>query len=145
MASYVRQRAPGWYWVVALVIALWGAIGCFACYVQLSMGEAELSALDPYDRRLYAGLPGWYDWVYAIAVGTALAGGIALLVKRALAQILFMISAAAVVIQFGYMFLFTDILMVRGIMSALFPIAILVAAIAALWFSHYATRHGWIH
>ena len=144
MAAYVRQRPPSWFWLAAGVIALWGAIGCIACYMQVTADAASLAALPAYDRALHQAMPAWYNWVYAVAVGSGLLGGIALLMRKQVAKPLFVVSLIAVVVQFGYIFATTDLLAVKGASAALFPLFILIVAVVQIWFADYARQRGWV-
>src|SRR3546814_7111815 len=86
-----------------------------------------------YDRQLYAGLPGWYNGVYAIAVGAGLLGSFALLARSAMARWLFVLSLIAIIVIFGYLFLATDVIAVKGAAATLpFPILIALIAIFAI-------------
>ncbi len=79
MALNQRLAPPAWFWIVSVLLLLWGAIGCFACIQQFRLGAEAWG--DPanadYNRALYASLPGWYDYVYALAVGAGFAGAAA--------------------------------------------------------------------
>jgi hypothetical protein len=140
-----RTRVPAWFWVLAILIVLWGAAGCFACLQQVRLGAEAMGPASAYDRALYARLPAWYNPVYAVATGAGLLGGIALLARRGVARVLFIVSLAAVIVQFGYLFVATDIIAVRGA-GTVVPFPVLIAAIAAaeVWFATLARRRGWI-
>src|SRR3546814_15904207 len=98
-----------------------------------------------YDRQLYAGLPGWYNGVYAIAVGAGLLGSFALLARSAMARWLFVLSLIAIIVTFGYLFLATDVIAVKGAAATLqFPILLALIAIFAVWFQAYPERTGWL-
>src|SRR3546814_2911225 len=89
-----------------------------------------------YYRQLYAALPGWYNGVYAIAVGAGLLGSFALLARSAMARWLFVLSLIAIIVIFGYLFLATDVIAVKGAAATLpFPILIALIAIFAIWFT----------
>src|SRR3546814_19954783 len=91
-------------WVAILLT--WGnAFGCYAWYLQWTLGADAMGPATQYDRQLYAALPGWYNGVYAIAVGAGLLGSFALLTRSAMARWLFMLSLIHIIVIFGYLFL----------------------------------------
>lgn len=144
MATF-RKSPPLWYWLVAGLLTLWDAVGCYMCYLQSTKGADWMPDATDYDRQLLASMPGWYNWCYAIAVGAGLLGGIALLARRRLAKPLFVVSLIAVIIQFAYVLLATDLIAVKGFATAAgFPIFITVLAVFAVWFAHRADKRGWI-
>ena len=146
MATYLRQRPPGWFIAVAVILVLWGLLGCYAFYMHVTLGAAMDPAATDWDRSYYAALPGWFTPVYAAAVGGGLLGAIALLFRSKLALPLFVISLVAVIVQFGYVFFGTDILAHKGA-AATVPFPLFIAAVAAfqIWLAQLARRRGWIY
>lgn len=143
--SDLRQRAPAWFWIVAVLITVWGAIGVFAFYWDVTLSEAALAAMSDYDRALHASRPDWFPLVYGAATWGGLLGGVALLARRAIAWLPFAVSLVAVVFQFGYIFAVTDLIAVKGAAATVpFPVAIAVIAAFQLWFTGRATRRGWL-
>ncbi|ATY34795.1 hypothetical protein CVN68_20855 [Sphingomonas psychrotolerans] len=141
----MRHKPAGWFVVVAVLLVLWGLLGCVAFYMHVKFGPAMDPAATDWDRAYYAALPGWFTPVYAAAVGAGLLGAIALLLRSKLAQPLFLISLIAVIVQFGYVFLATDLLAHKGA-AATVPFPSFIAAVAAfqIWLANLARHRGWI-
>jgi hypothetical protein len=144
MASSFERKPPIWYWIVAGLLLFWGLGGVYACYMQFTMGADAMGEPTAYDRELYATLPAWYNWVYAVAVGTGALGAAALLARKAIAKPLYVVSAIAIVVQFGWLFATTDIIARKGMATAVFPLWILILALFAIWLSDRAIKRGWI-
>lgn len=144
MATEVKP--PASFWIVALLLLAWEAIGVYFCVDQIWRGAASaMWEQDAYHQALYQSLPRWYNWVYAIATFGGLLGGVALLLRERRAAILFWISLIALVAQFGYSFTATDIIAHEGAGKVVpFPVVIAVIGIFAIWFSGVATKKGWI-
>lgn len=138
------SRAPWWYRIVVAMLLLWGALGCWACFTQLTQGADAMAAASDYDRALFDRLPLWYRLDYAIATGTMLLGAVALLLRSRHAVALLTVSLVAVMIQFGWMFAMTDIIAVKGPYVLYFPLLILAFGALALHLAHLARRRGWI-
>jgi hypothetical protein len=140
----ISRRAPLWFWVIAILLTLWGAVGCYACFMQINYGPEAMERVTKYDRALYASLPVWYNYCYALAVGAGLLGGASLLIRSAWAGLAFFVSLIAAVVQFGYLFAATDIILAKGAATVLpFPIFIVVVAVLSVWFAVYAYRQNW--
>lgn len=135
---------PLWFRAVVIALVLWGAMGVFACIQQFRLGAEAMGPASDYDRTLYAGLPIWYNAVYAVATGCGLLGGLALLTRSVLAVPLLAISLAAIVVQFGWLFATTDIIAVKGAWTTYFPLFITAVGVFALWLARLARRRGWI-
>jgi hypothetical protein len=140
-----KSTVPAWYWAVAVIALLWEAMGCFAYLGQMTMTPAQMAALPPAERDLWMAMPAWLSGVYAVAVWVGLSGALGLLLKRRWARICFIVSLAAVLIQFGWTFAATPILTTIGPVAVGFPLLIIVVAAVLVWFSTMAVRRNWLH
>lgn len=138
------MKRPIWFVAVALLLLAWEAMGVFACIQQFRLGADAMGPASQYDRDLFARLPIWYNAIYAVAVGTGLLGGIALLFGTVLAIPLFAISLIAVVIQFGWLFATTDIIAAKGAWVTYFPLVIVAIGVFSLWLARFARARRWI-
>ena len=140
MASRVAR--PGWLLALSIVLLLWGLIGGLACFMQVVMGSVPGAA--PEDLALIRAMPLWFNLVYCVATLAAILGALALLLRSRQALLWFGISAVAVVVQFGYVFLATDTLARKGAGAAGFPLVIFVVSLFEIWLAIHATRRGWL-
>jgi hypothetical protein len=141
----IENKAPVWFWVVASLLVLWEAMGCYACGMQIKLGAAAMGPVDDWSLKYYAALPVWYNWVYAVATFGGLLGGLALLLRYKRASILFWVSFVAIIAMFGYAFAATDLIAHKGLNRVL-PFPLFIAAIGAfsIWFAGFATRKDWV-
>ena len=138
-------EVPIWFWPVAVALLIWNLIGCYFCLQQFRFGAEAMKPTTDYDRALYARLPGWYDYCYALAVGAGALGGVLLLLRNAGALWLFVVSLVALVIEFGYLFTATDVIAKKGFGRVVpFPAFIAVISVLAIWFACCAKGRGWI-
>jgi hypothetical protein len=145
MASYVRQKPPSWFVIVAVLLILWGVAGCTSLYLHIAVGPAMDPKASDWDRAYYAALPAWFVLIYAVAVGGGLLGSLALLTRSKMAMPLYILSLIAVVVQFGYVFGLTDLIAHKGAaMTVPFPLVIAAIAVFQIWFAKRAERRGWI-
>ncbi|NIJ19453.1 hypothetical protein FHS95_001122 [Sphingomonas naasensis] len=145
MATWIRQRPTGWFTLIAVLLVAWGLLGCLSLYLHIAYGPDIDPAATDWDRAFYAALPAWLNAVYAVAVGTGLLGSIALLMRSRLARPLYLVSLIAVIVQFGTLFLTTDLIAHKGVVVATgFPIFIALMAVFQIWFAGYAQRRGWL-
>jgi hypothetical protein len=137
---------PRWYWLAASLALLWMLFGVFALAMDAMMDEAAMAQLSEGQRQLYAERPQWLFVVYAVAIGSGLAGAIGLLLRRAWAVPALMLSLLAVLVQFGYIFGVMDaIARLGGAAAAVpFPLTIIVAGMLALWLGLHARGRGWL-
>lgn len=116
--------------IIGVILLLWGLIGIAAFTLQYSMDLDTLARTDPAGARAFALMPAWVWIVYAIAVATGTLGAIALLLRKAIAAFLFLISLVCVIVQFGFTFLGTDLLADKGWAVAIpFPAFVIAVAL----------------
>ena len=140
-----RLKPPVWFWGVAIVILLWGGMGVFAFYADRTMSAAAVAQLSDYDRAFRMHQPGWEVWAYGIAVWSGLIGAIALLARSRYAHPVFVVSLVAIVVLFGWIFVATDMIAVKGPFQAMaFPIFVAAAAVFQIFFSDHARKREWV-
>jgi hypothetical protein len=140
----MTKRAPTWLTIVAVLLVLWGLMGCASFWMHLSFAD-RLDTAPAADRQLYASLPQWLNIVYATGVGTGLLGSVALLAKSRWAVPLYAVSLVAVIVQFGWTFAMTEIIALKGAAATIpFPVIIVAIAVAQVWLSRRALARGWI-
>ena len=126
MAAYIRQRPASWFWLVGIAITIWGVAGCAAWIAARSgLGLAPSSP------------PGI---AFALAAGSVLGGGIALLNKKLIAQALFCVALLAAAGELAWLFAGRGVPMDQGMLAAV----VFAAAAGLIWFAGYSRRHGWI-
>lgn len=141
----LRSKPPAWFWVVVVVLLLWGVMGVVGFYLDLNASPAERARMDSYDQSLYANRPAWFIWCYGLAVWSGLIGSALLLARKAAARPIYIVSLIAVVVMFGWMFVATDIVAHKGLLTAAgFPVVIALLAVAEIWLANHARRRGWI-
>ena len=140
-----ETKPPVWFWVVAILLLLWEAMGCYACGLQIKLGAAAMGPVDAWSLKYYAALPIWYNWIYGVATFGGLLGGLALLLRNRRASTLFWISFVAIIVMFGYAFAATDLIAHKGLGNVLpFPLFIAAVGAVSIWFTGFAVRKSWV-
>jgi len=135
---------PIWYWFVAGVLTLWNAIGCFACYSQLTIAPEKLAKLPADQRDAWSAMPAFAKLAYVVAVVAGLAGAVLLLLQNALALPLSILSLAGIVVQFGWFYLGYGGWARHGAKGAIFPAFIALVGIGQIAFACCAKAQGWL-
>lgn len=140
-----RAAVPLWYWILAVALLLWGAMGIYSFYTELTTSYDQLAAsMGKAEADAIANMPQWLWWVFGAAVWSGAFGSLALLLRSAWARPLYLISLVSVVVQFGYTFLMTSFPEAVGAHSAIFPGIIILVAGFELWFANWAKNKRWI-
>jgi hypothetical protein len=143
MDATIPVKPPRWFWIVAGVAVAWMLLGVLGWFMDLLADEQTVAGLSDAQRQVYAERPHWVFFLYGVAVFTGLAGAIGLLFRQRWSTMVLGISLAAVIVQFGYLFLATDMLRLLGAGSMVFPLLIFLIGSLLLWLSIHAKKRGW--
>ncbi len=135
---------PRWAIAVSVLLLLWGLMGVWSFYSEMTITPEAAATMPPEQRALWDSMPGWLWADFAIAVFAGLGGAIALLMKRAIAEQVYLISLIAVVIQFGYIFLVMPVVQTIGASAIPFPAVIIIVAAISYWLARNWKAKGWI-
>ncbi|HKY83105.1 MAG TPA: sugar transporter [Sphingobium sp.] len=128
--------------IIAMILLIWNLIGVAAFILHYTADLAALARQDPYTARIFSQMPAWAWIAYAVAVGAGTLGAILLLMRKAAAVVLFLLSVVAVLLQFSYSFLGTDMLAVKGPSTMIFPAIILAIAVAQMLYARNLAAKG---
>ena len=128
---------------VAVLFFLWTLAGLAAFAMQWTQDLTELAKTDPYQAETFAKMPAWAWAVYGVAVVTGAIGALLLILRNKLAVTFSGIEVIAVIVQFGYTIGMTDLIAVRGIVTAAaFPAVIILLAILQFLYARWMAARG---
>lgn len=136
------MKSPRFFVTIGILLLLWNLMGVAAFVMQYTADLTVLARTDPTTAKAFAAMPGWVWGAYGVAVGAGTLGAMLLLMKKAVAATLFLVSLIAVIVQFGYTFLGTDLLAIKGATSAAFPALIIIVAIVQLLYARSLVARG---
>lgn len=113
-------------------------------YGNVTMSPEAMAALPDGHRELVETFPTWKYVVFAIAVVTGTLGSIALLLRKSWAVPVFLISLAAVIVQFGHSMLMTNAVEVMGTSFVVMSVVILIIAAFLYYYSKQCMAKGWL-
>ena len=135
---------PAWFqWVTYLAIA-WNLIGVLQFYAHISITPEQVAKLPIAQQELIASMPDWVNIAFAVAVFFGLFGSIALLMKKALALHLFLVSLLGVIVQNYYSFFMSNAIEVMGPAAIAVPASVFVIGVLLIVLSLKAKSQSWI-
>lgn len=138
-------KPPTWYWVVAVILTLWMAVGIAGFAVHLTMDYATAPGLSEAQRQLYTMSPAWLDVVYGLATVTGILGAVGLLMRKAWSAPALVTSLVFVIVQFGYWLVGLPSIELLGAAAAVtMPVVIVLMGAFAVWFARNTKGRGWI-
>ncbi|MDG2194165.1 MAG: hypothetical protein P8K77_04815 [Polaribacter sp.] len=133
------------FWIISVIALIWNAMGANAYIQQAYNTESYQAMYTPEQIEIANNVPAWVTAMFAIAVFGATLGSIFLLLRKKIANSIFVISFLAVAIQMSYVFLLGGMgEEYYGAGGMIMPIMIIVIAIFLVWYSKKATTKGWL-
>jgi hypothetical protein len=139
-----NTNPPVWFTIVAVLALIWNAFGVMAYIMQVTMTPEALATLPVAEQALYTNLPAWYTGAFAIAVFGGALASLALVLKKGVAYLLFMISFAGILVQMVYSFFLSRALEVYGPGGLAMPVMVLLFGVVLIQLSRSAKIKGWI-
>ncbi|MEQ3661668.1 MAG: hypothetical protein ABNG98_03800 [Flavobacterium sp.] len=132
------------FWVISIIALVWNALGVNQYIQQAYMTDAFKAMYNEEQLEMITSSPSWVTAVFAIAVFGGIFGSIALLLRKKIARILFIISLIGILAQMYHNLFVIDSVALFGSEAVIMPIMILVFAVFLLWYSKFADKKNWL-
>lgn len=130
-----RRRTPLHLWVVGIMALLWNAVGAFDYVATQLRLESYTGQFTQEQLAYFDAIPAWAVAAWAIAVWFALFGSVALLLRRRVAYMLFLVSLVAMLVSTLNTFLLSDGAAIMGSGGVIFSGMIVAIGVLLLWYS----------
>lgn len=131
------------YWISGAAL-VWNLLGVMAYVGQVTMSPETLAAMPEVERTLYENTPSWVTSAFALAVNAGAIGCLLLVLRKALAVPVLILSLAAVLVQMFHNFFLSDAVEVMGAPAIVGPAFVIVIGIYLVWFANDAKGKGWL-
>lgn len=130
-------KTPWHLWLVGLFAVLFNAIGVFDFVMNLWQGPAYLAkaGMTPEQIAHYQAMPAWMMVVWAVGVFGAFGASVLLLLRRALAMPVFLVSLAAFLMSLLYTYVLTNGGAVMGRQMAITSAVIALLLVLFAWYA----------
>lgn len=129
------------FWIISAVALLWNLSGVYAYLEQAYMTDEVIATLPEPEQMYYNNVEAWVIAAFAIAVFAGTFGCLALLFRKKMAFILFILSLIAVLLQATYNFYIQKFMPIEGV-QIIWTLVIILIAILLVWFSKDAIKKG---
>lgn len=132
MTETTSMKVPIWFWIIGVLAVVWNFGGLWDCFNSLSMNEEYLSEFPGYLEFIQT-MPIWAKVSWAVATSMSVLGSIFLLLRKAWARPVFILSIIGMIIIFLYqimtekspemttgMWIFTAIVVVMAFFLAIY-------------------------
>jgi hypothetical protein len=144
LESSNKTTIPIWFWVVSVVGLLWYLMDTSMFAMRLFMNEAAIKEIPENQQHLFQNIPLWVNIVFAGEVFGGLLGCVALLLKKKLALLLFIISILGVLAQTSNIWFLTDAISIMGAPAIVMPLFAIIIGTALIFLSRFAITKSWL-
>lgn len=145
MNDAVTTSVPKMFYWISGAALVWNLLGVAAYIGQVTMSPENLAALPEAQRALYENLPAWVTSAFAIAVNAGALGCLLLVLRKALALPVLVVSLVAVLVQMYHSFFMSNAMEVMGAAAVIGPAFVIIIGIYLVWFANDAKSKGWIN
>ena len=145
MSDILNGRPTTNFWIIAGAGLVWNLIGLlFYVNEVTATPEAMVGGYTQAQIDFQMGKPVWATAAFAIAVNAGALGSLFLLLRKAWAVPMFVLSLAGVLVQNVHAFGLANGLEVWGTNGLILPALVVVISLALLLYSHSTRKRGWI-
>ncbi len=144
MDNQKKPTVPTWFWVISAVSLIWNVLGCVIFSSEVFAQEAMIESMTGEQKEWVRATPYWVYTVFAISVGSGVAGSTCLLMRKKLSVSLLTISFVSVMIQMVYTMVIAGGLQIMGPSGAVMPTVVICLSVAWLIFSQVTKGKGWL-
>ncbi|OUS23255.1 hypothetical protein A9Q98_15740 [Thalassotalea sp. 42_200_T64] len=138
-------KLPNWFTVVAVMTLIWNLMGVMAFISGQIMSAEQIATLSQAERHLHETTPVWATIAFACAVFFGALGCLFLVLKKAVATNLLIVSLAAVIVQMFHAYFMSNSWEVFGPGGAVMPVMVIAIGIYLVMLSKKAVKQGWIN
>jgi len=146
MSEESTSKATTAFWIIAGAMLVWNLIGLMFYYQQSTLTPEVMMDLEMTAQQIahITNTPAWGHSGYAIAVNAGVLGAIFLLLRKAWAIPMFVISLAGALVQDLDAFVLRDAMDAWGSGAVFLPLLVLVICVVEIWYSRQAKAKGWL-
>jgi hypothetical protein len=144
MSDLLNGRPNTTFWIVGGAALVWNLIGLVFYYSHVTMTPEALQGFAGAQQDFFNSTPIWATSAYAIAVNAGVLGSLFLLLRKAWAVPLFMLSLLGILLQNFHAFVLASGLEVWGSNGIILPSVVVVIAVALLMYSRTTKAKGWL-
>jgi len=144
--SEASNDKPGMtFWVLAGFFLVFNLSGLMIYYMQVTADPEFIAAnYSAAEQAFLTGTPVWATSAFALAVTAGVIASGLMLLRRAWAVPLFILSLACVILQNLDAFVLRDGLEVWGASGVYMPAVIILIGVVEIWYTRRSKASGWL-
>lgn len=142
--NVISSATPVWFRLLAIVAVLWNLIGVWT-YLGHVGAVPPMQPMTAEQQALAATVPAWVVGAFAIAVFSGLLASLLMLLSKALARSLFLLSLVCIIAQMAWTLLISNARAVEGNAALVMPLVVTGIAVLLFWAANKGVQRGWLN
>ena len=139
------NKPKGWFWIISIIAIIWNIFGVLAYIGSVTLSPEQLEAMSEAERNIRETTPSWATSAFALATFLGLLGSILLLLRKAIAEKVFILSFVAILVQFYYALIVVDSISIHGTAALIMPLIVILFGFALIIISRKSVAKGWLN
>lgn len=144
MSDLLDGKPSTSFWIIGAAALVWNLIGLVLYYSHVTMTPEALAGFTQAQQNFFNATPMWATGAYAIAVNGGVLGSLFLLLRKAWATPMFILSLLGIIAQDVHAFVLSNGVEVWGTEGLALPAIVIVIGVALLLYSRSAKGKGWL-
>jgi hypothetical protein len=144
MSEEIHSSVPRSFRIIAGIALVWNLLGVGAFLAQMAVTDEVIMQLPDAERLLYETMPAWATAAFAVAVFGGALGCLLLLLKKAWATPVLILSLIGIIVQMYHSLAIANSVEVYGPGSAVMPAIVVIVGVFLVWYARHASAKGWI-
>lgn len=146
MSDQINNKPTTAYWIISGVLLVWNLIGLMFYYQQSTLTPEVMAnaGLTPQQIAHITNTPAWAHAGYAFAVNAGVLGAILLLLRKAWAIPLFVLSLVGALVQDLDAMVLRDGISAWGTTGLVLPAIVILVCLYEIWYARSAKARGWL-
>lgn len=140
MATTDTRAVPGWFRIAAVAALVWNAFGVVMYLSSVGLFGDPAAGLSEAERTAADGIPAIITGAFAIGTFAGLIGSLGLLMRKAWAQPVLLVSLVALIVLEGWIVVSGTV----AVSGYALPIIVTLGAILLAWLATHARARGWL-
>lgn len=140
----IKIDVPVWFTIIAGMALAWNLLGLAAVLMDFMMSAESIASLPMEQQEMYAARPSWVSFASLLAVFAGTLGCAGLVMKRAWAKVILLLSLFGLIAQDIAFFVILDTASVYGGQVLFMQAIVFIIALGLLALAHWAIKKRWI-
>jgi len=146
MSEFIDDKPSTSFWLIGGAALIWNLLGIYAYYMQVTATPDTWGAAGYSAEQIAAlqAIPAWATGASGLATTCGVLASVLLLLRKSLAETIFMVSLFGLLLQNLHAFVLADTIAAFGMVPVYIQTTVMIIALLLIWYARRAKAKGWL-